>query len=451
MKIVVIGDGKVGNAIIENACLEGHQVVVVDKNPDIVEDIVNRYDVMGICGNGASYNILRSADAGRASLVIAVTASDETNILACSIAKKLGAKATIARVRDYEYNQNINRIKSDFEIDMTINPEKEAADEILKVINFPEALRVDNFGDGSVDLVELYIPENSALIGLTLAQMHKKFQVKVLICAVQRGDEVIIPTGQFVFYPKDKIHITASRANIKQFLNKLGLIETKIKSVLIIGGGKITEFLGKELIKNKYDVKIIEKNRNRCLELSEMLPKASIICGDGTNQSVLSEEGLKQSDAVISLTGLDEENIIISMYAAKINVKKVIAKVNKSSFVSIMETLSMASIVSPKDTIASRIVSYIRAKGNSRGSNIITLYKLVNNKVEALEFIAKDRSKVLNKCLKDLKLKEKVLIAGIIHENGFIVPSGLDTISSGDKVIVVTAGQYLDDLDDILV
>ena len=451
MKIVVIGDGKVGNAIIENACLEGHQVIVIDKNPNIVEDIVNRYDVMGICGNGASYSILRSAEVGRASLVIAVTASDETNILACSIAKKLGAKATIARVRDYEYNQNINRIKTDFEIDMTINPEKEAADEMLKVINFPEALRVDNFGDGSVDLVELYIPENSVLIGQTLAAMHKKYQVKVLVCAVQRGDEVIIPTGQFVFCPKDKIHITASRANIKQFLNKLGLIETKIKSVLIIGGGKITEFLGKELIKNKYDVKIIEKNRNRCLELSELLPKASIICGDGTSQNVLSEEGLKQSDAIISLTGLDEENIIISMYAAKMNVKKVIAKVNKSSFVSIMETLSMASIVSPKDTIASRIVSYIRAKGNSRGSNIVTLYKLVNNKVEALEFIAKERSKVLNKCLKDLKLKEKVLIAGIIHEGEFIVPSGLDTISNGDKVIVVTAGQYLDDLDDILV
>ena len=451
MRIIVIGDGKVGNAIIENACLEGHQVIVIDKNPDIVEEIVNRYDVMGICGNGASYEILKNAEASRASLVIAVTASDETNILACSIAKKLGAKATIARVRDYEYNQHINKIKRDFEIDMTINPEKEAADEMLKVINFPEALRIDNFGDGAVDLVELYIPENSTLIGQSLASIHKKYQVKVLICAVQRGDEVIIPTGQFVFYPKDKIHITANRANIKQFLNKLGLIETKIKSVLIIGGGRITEFLGKDLIKNKYDVKIIEKNKNRCLELSELLPKASIICGDGTNHNILNEEGLKQSDAVISLASLDEENIIIAMYASKINVKKVIAKVNKSSFVSIMETLSTASIISPKDTIASRIVSYIRARGNSRGSNIVTLYKLVNNKVEDLEFVAKSKSKVINKCLKDLKLKEKVLIAGIIHDGEFIVPSGMDTIAEEDKVIVVTAGQYLDDLDDILV
>lgn len=450
MKIVVIGDGKVGNAIIENACLEGHQVIVIDKNPDIVEDIVNRYDVMGICGNGASYGILRSAEVGRANLVIAVTASDETNILACIIAKKLGAKATIARVRNYEYNQHIKNIKVDFDIDMTINPEKECADEILKVINFPEAIRVDNFGDGTVDLVELYIPENSLLIGQTLASISSKFQVKVLVCAVQRKDEVIIPTGQFVFMPKDKIHITANRTNIKQFLNKLGLIETKIKSVLIIGGGRITEFLGQELIRNKYEVKIIEKDRKRCLELSELLPKASIICGDGTSQKVLNEEGLKQSDAIISLTGVDEENIIISMYSAKMNVKKVVAKVNKSSFVSIMETLSMASIVSPKDIIASRIVSYIRARGNSRGSNIVTLYKLVNNKVEALEFIAKQKSKVLNKCLKDLTLKPKLLIAGIIHDGEFIVPSGSDTIQMDDKVIVVTAGQYLDDLDDIL-
>lgn len=451
MRIVVIGDGKVGNAIIQHVSREGHQVVVVDKNPNVVEDIVNRYDVMGICGNGASYQILKEADAGRAHVVIAVTASDETNMLACVLAKKLGAKSTIARVRSYEYNDQVKNIMRDLEINMVINPEKETADDIIKVVNFPEALRVDSFADGKVDLVEFYIPENSPLIGETLISMHQKYQVKVLVCAVQRGEEVYIPNGTFEFKAKDKIHVTAKRANIKQFINKLGLVESKMKSILIIGGGKITSYLGKDLLKNKYEVKIIEKDYNRCLELSELLPNATIIHGDGTSHEVLSEEGLSDSDIVISLTGEDEEKIIISMYAYKQKVKKIIAKVNKESFVGLMESIGMATIVSPKDIIADRIVSYIRARNNSRGNNIVTLYKLVNNKVEALEFIAKPKSKVLNKQLKDIKLKDKVLIAGIIRNGESIIPNGADVIQADDNVIVVTNGQYLDDLDDILV
>jgi trk system potassium uptake protein TrkA len=450
MRIVVIGDGKVGNAIIRHVSREGHQVVVVDKNPNVVEDIVNRYDVMGICGNGASYQILKEADAGRAHVVIAVTASDETNMLACVLAKKLGAKSTIARVRSYEYNDQVKYILRDLDINMVINPEKETADDIMKVINFPEALRVDNFAEGKVDLVELYIPENSPLVGETLISMHQKYQVKVLVCAVQRGEEVYIPNGTFTFKAKDRIHVTAKIMHIKQFLNKLGFMEEKIKSILIIGGGTITSYLGKELIKNKYEVKIIEKDYNRCLELSELLPSATIIHGDGTSHDILSEEGLSDSDIVISLTGQDEENIIISMYAYKQNVKKIVAKVNKESFVGLIESIGMATIVSPKDIIADRIVSYIRARNNSRGSNIVTLYKLVNNKVEALEFIAKPKSKVLNKQLKDIKLKEKVLIAGIIRNGESIIPNGADMIQADDNVIVVTNGQYLDDLDDVL-
>ena len=451
MRIVVIGDGKVGNAIIQHVSREGHQVVVVDKNPSVVEDIVNRYDVMGICGNGASYQILKEADAGRAHVVIAVTASDETNMLACVLAKKMGAKSTIARVRSYEYNDQVKNIIRDLEINMIINPEKETADDITKVVNFPEALRVDNFADGKVDLVEFYLPEDSPLVGQTLISIHQKYQVKVLVCAVQRGEEVYIPNGTFEFKAKDRIHVTAKRANIKLFINKLGFMESKIKSILIIGGGTITSYLGKDLLKNKYEVKIIEKDYNRCLELSELLPNATIIHGDGTSHEVLSEEGLADSDIVISLTGEDEENIIISMYAYKQNVKKIIAKVNKESFVGLMESIGMATIVSPKDIIADRIVSYIRARNNSRGSNIVTLYKLVNNKVEALEFVAKPKSKVLNKQLKDIKLKPKVLIAGIIRNGESIIPNGADIIQADDNVIVVTNGQYLDDLDDILV
>ena len=334
---------------------------------------------------------------------------------------------------------------------MIINPEKETADDIIKVVNFPEALRVDNFADGKVDLVEFYLPENSPLVGETLISMHQKYQVKVLVCAVQRGEEVYIPNGTFEFKAKDRIHVTAQRSNIKHFINKLGLMESKMKSILIIGGGKITSYLGKELLKNKYEVKIIEKDYNRCVELSELLPNATIIHGDGTSHEVLSEEGLSDSDIVISLTGEDEQNIIISMYAYKQNVKKIVAKVNKESFVGLMESIGMATIVSPKNIIADRIVSYIRARNNSRGSNIVTLYKLVNNKVEALEFVANPKSKVLNKQLKDIKLKDKVLIAGIIRNGESIIPNGSDMIQADDNVIVVTNGQYLNDLDDILV
>lgn len=450
MKIVVIGDGKVGRAIVEHTCREGHEVIVIDKNPKVIEDLVNIFDVGGICGNGACIDILESARVDKADLVVAATSRDEINMLACLIAKKLGAKATIARVRSYEYNHQIDLMREALGIYMTINPELETANEIMNIVNFPEANRVDTFANGNVDLVELFIPENSPLIGLSLANIHTKYQVKILVCAVQRGDEVFIPTGNFTFQAKDKIHITASRDMVKTFLNKLGLIETKLKDILIIGGGKVTVYLADQLIKNKYNVKIIEKDYERCRELSEILPHAAIIHGDGTDQLILEEEGIDSCDAIICLTNLDEENIIISMYAHKKEVTKIITKVNKSSFAGLIETIGVASVISPKEITASRIISYVRATSNIHGSNIVKLYKLVNNRVEAIEFIAKDNSKVLNKCLKDLKLKKNVLIASIIRNNEVIIPSGMDMIFAGDSVIVVTTSQLLDDLNEIL-
>lgn len=450
MKIIVIGDGKVGRTIVEHTCQEGHEVVVVDKNPDAVEQIVEQFDVMGVCGNGASYDIQKSAGVDKADVVIAATSSDETNILSCLVAKKLGAKSTIARVRSYEYMNQLNIIKRDLGITMTINPEQESANEIMKIINFPEAIRVDTFAKGNVDLVELYIPENSSLIGQSLASIYQKYQIKVLVCAVLRNDEVFIPTGSFTFQPKDKVHITASKSILRKFFNKSGLLESKIKTVMIVGGGKISVYLGSELLKNKYRVKIIEKDYNRCLELSQLLPKATIIHGDGSDQRVLSEEGLNTTDAMVCLTGIDEENIIISMYAYKQEVHKIITKINKTSFVGLMEAISMASIISPQEITAAKIVSYIRAANNSRGSNVLTLYKLVNNKVEALEFIAKENKKLLNICLKNLKLKKNILIAGIIRDGKVIYPSGDDMIKLNDSVIVVTTNQFLDDLNDIL-
>ena len=450
MKIVVIGDGKIGRTIIEHAVQEGHTVVVIDSKFELIEQVINQYDVMGIVGNGASYDIQKSAGVDKNSIVIAATSSDETNILSCLVAKKLGSKNTIARVRSYEYMNQLKLLQNDLGITMTFNPEFEASKEIMKIIDFPEAIRVDSFAKGHVDLVELYISEKSPLIDQSLISIYRKYQVKILVCAVQRDEEVIIPTGSFVFQPKDKIYITATRSNLRKFISKIGSVEEKIKDVMIIGGGKMSLYLGNELIKNKYNVKIIEKDYSRCEELSQLLPKASIICGDGSDQNVLDEEGITSQDAVVCLTGKDEENIIVSMYAYKKNVHKIVTKINRTSLVGIMESISMTSIVSPKDIVASKLVSYIRAKNNSRGSNVLTLYKLVNNKVEALEFQAKENKKLLNICLKDLKLKSNILIAGIIRDGKVIIPSGDDMILLNDHVIIVTTNQLFDDLNEIL-
>jgi len=450
MKLIVIGDGKVGRAIVEHASKEGHEIVVIDIDSESIEQIVEKYDVMAICGNGASYDIQKSAGVDKNSLVIAATDSDETNILSCLIAKKLGAKSTIARVRSYEYMNQINIIKNDLGITMTINPEQEAANEITKIINFPEALQIDSFATGKLDIVELYVPENNELVGLQLSQLHKKYSARVLVCAVQRDDEVIIPSGNFIFQAKDKIHITAKKSEIKAFITKANLAEDKIKDVMIIGGGKIAVYLGKELLKNKYNVKIIENDYERCGELSEVLPKASIIYGDGSDQNVLLEEGIAQSDAVICTTGIDEENIIVSIYAYKLGIQKIVTKISKTSLVGLMESISLASVISPQEITATKIISYLRALNNSRGSNIVTLHKLINNKVEALEFIAKNDKDIIGIPLKDLSIKSNTMIAAIIRNNNVIYPSGTDTIEVNDSVIIVTTNQFLDDLTDIL-
>lgn len=450
MKIVVIGEGKVGSTIVEHISKENHRVTIVDNDPKVVEQMINKYDVMGICGYGASYETQKEAGVDKADIVIATTSSDEINILSCVVAKSLGAKSTIARVRNYEYSAQIDLMRENLGIDMIINPELEAANEIKNIINFPEALKVDTFGNEKLDLVELYIDENNLLVGEALSSLFSKYHVLLLVCAVQRGDEVFIPSGNFTLQAKDRIHIVASRANIRLFLEKVGFIERKIRDVLIVGGGKISLYLASSLIKNKYRVKIIEKDYNKCLELSELLPKATIIYGDGAEQSLLLEEGIRDIDAIVSLTGSDEENIIISMFAHKQNAHKVIAKVNKSSLVGILESVGVASVISPKDITSSRIVSYVRATNNRRGNNVERLYKLVNNKIEAVEFIANKNSRLTNAPLKDLKLKENILIAALIRNGEVIIPGGNTTIQVGDSVIVICKDYTLYELRDIL-
>ncbi len=451
MKIVIIGAGKISSAIIKHATAEGHEVTVVDSNAEVIQSIVDSYDCMGLVGNGLINEMLIEAGANKADVVIAATRSDETNMLACFFAKKMGAKSTIARVRNYEYSKQLLMLKGTLGITMTINPELESAREIARIMNFPNALKIESFGQGNVDLVEFFVPENSPLVGQTLYELNKKNHLNVLVCAIERAEEVFIPKGQFKIQERDRIHIICERNESRRFMTKLGFFQSRLKNVLIIGGGGITVYLAEELLKNNFDVKIIEANKDKCDELSITLPKATIIHGDGTDQRVLDEEGIDNTDAIICLTGNDEENIILSLYAHKKKVTKIITKINKVSYGELMASVDMASIIYPKEITANQILSYIRAISNSRGSQIKRLYKLMNDQIEVLEFEASENSKILNTPLKDLKIKSNILIGGIIRNNEYILPIGSTVINDKDRVIIVTNNTTIKDMDDILI
>ena len=448
MKIIVIGCGKIGKTIIEHVSKEGHSLVIVDNNREKVEELIERYDVMGVVGNGASLDIQEEAGVKFADLVIAVTPEDEINILASMVAKKLGASSTIARVRNPEYLRQTKLMQEELGLSMVVNPEQETADEIINMVNLPSLLKLEPFAKGKVNLVEILVEENNPLIGETLITMNKKIKTKVLICAIQRAGNVIIPNGNFKIEQGDRLSITANASSLVTFLKELNLIKSPLKNIMIIGGGKISYYLAKELSNKKYHIKLIEMNKNRAEEMAELLPKVDVICGDGTDHELLIEEGIDASDACIALTNVDEENIIVSMYATGLKIKKVIAKIKRNSFLTMVNDLGIASIVSPKDIVASKIISYIRALSNKRGSNVLTLYKLVNNQVEALEFDAKKKEKFYNKPLKDLNIKENCLIACIIRDGNVLIPSGNDFIQLNDRVLVVTTHQQFDDLMD---
>ena len=430
MRIVVVGEGKVGSTIVKQLSMEGHDVVIIDNNPVILKNASNTMDVFCIEGNGASYAVQQRAEVGRADLLIAATSADEVNMLCCLIGKKHGVKHTIARVR---------------------NPELLAADEIARLLKFPSALKIETFAKGRVELIEYKIGENSPLVGMPLFALYKEYQVKVLICAVQRKDEVYIPSGDFVLQSGDKINLTASRDEIVRFFRAIGVFSNKIKRVLMIGGGRIAYYLANHLITSAHmKIKIIEKDLKRCEYLCEQLPEAVIIHGDGTDRELLREEGLEKTDAIVMLTGMDEENIIVSMLAKACKVPKAIAKVNRISFPEILNALDVDSFIAPKSIAANSIVRYVRAMQNSMGSNVETLHMLINDQVEALEFRVRKGGEFIGIPLKDLKTKKGILIATIVRNGKIIIPGGNDIIEVGDGVIVVTTNQHLSDLRDIL-
>ena len=448
MKIVIIGLGTIGKTILKNLSGEEHTITIIDEDKNRIENLIEKYDVMGVVGNGASMDIQNEAGVADAELVIALTRSDELNILACMVAKRVGAKNTIARVRNPDYRKQIIDMKDDLGISMVVNPERETADEIFNIVNLPSVAQIEHFAEGKVSLVEVVAKKGCSLIGETLISVGQKLTTKVLICAVQRGDEVIIPSGRFEIREGDRIHVTSNAKMLGDFLAEVHLEKSPLKNVMIVGGGRIGYYLADSLSKKKYTVKLIEKDMKHAEELAEDLPRVTVVCGNGTQHDLLIEEGIEAMDAFVALTDIDEENIIVSMFANKKRVRKTITQIKSDDLYGMLDELGIDNNVSPKQVVANMIISYIRALANTVGSNVLTLYRLVNNQVEALEFSAKKQEKFYNKPLKELKIKKNCLVACIIRQNEVIIPNGDSQIQLGDNVIVVTTHKNFDDLND---
>lgn len=449
MKIVIIGDGKVGNTLMKQLSKEGHDIVIIDNNMEVLERSLNSYDVMVVNGNGASYPIQKQAGVDKADLLIAATSSDELNMLSCFIGKKLGVEYAVSRVRNPEYSEQLFLMRDELRIDRVINPEYAAAKEISRILRFPTAIRVEMFTRGRAELVEIKVIENSKLNGLPLSSLYSKYKVKILICAVQRNSEIIIPTGEFILQTGDTISIIATASEILAFFKRAGIFMDKIKTVMIVGGSRIGYYLSKILLEFGMSVKVIDNNEDKCRKLSENLPKVTIIHGDGTDHDLLVEVGINEVDAFVSLTNIDEVNIVLSMFAMKMDVNKVIAKVNKLSFAKLVTQDLADSFISPKYLTANEIVSFVRGLQNTVGCSVQTLHRIINNQVEVLEFAIRVMEEFIGIPLKELEIRSNLLITCIIRDDKTIIPSGKDTIEVGDNVIVVTTIPYLRDFVDI--
>ena len=453
MRIVIVGAGKVGWALTQNLSAK-NDVIVIDQNQQLIDNIINIYDVMAVCGNGASYEVQKEAGAEKADLLIATASSDEINIVACLVAKKLGVPHTIARIRNPDYEKQLRFMREDLGLSMVINPEKATAREIARVLRFPNAMQMESFSKGRLELVEYRLPENTMLDGVKLSDLYKNMRVRVLICAVTRKHETIIPSGDFVLRSGDKISLTSTPAQLEQFFRHLGVFRKKASSVMIIGASKTCYYLAQELIEMGMSVKIVDRDEQRCIRMGEQLPKALIIVGDGTDSELLDEEGIDETDAFVALTDVDEANILMAISASKrVQDCKVVVKINRPSLVDLVTNESMVdSVVSAGMVTADWILQYVRAMQNATGSHIKTLHRIVDETVEALEFsVTESDAPFIGVPLKDLKLKSGVLLAGIVRESGqIIIPSGNDAIHRGDDVIVVTTDTSLRDIRDIL-
>lgn len=450
LNIIIVGCGKVGMTLIEQLSKEGHDITIIDKNAAKVQEMSNLYDIMGLVGNGASYSVQMEAGIENADLIIAVTASDELNLLCCTVAKQVGDCAAIARVRTPDYSKEAGYLREKLGLTMIINPELEASLETARILYLPTALEVNSFAHGQAEIVKFKIPEGNLLDGMTIAALGKSITNEILICAIERDGEVYIPGGNFQMAKDDIVSFVAPRRHIRIFLKKIGFKTKQVKDAMIVGGGKASYYLAKQLIAMGIDVKIIEQNKERCEELSILLPEAIIINGDGTDEEVLREEGIEYAQAFIPLTGIDEENIMLTLHAKQVSNAKLITKINRSTFKNVISKLDLGSVIYPRYITSEAIIAYVRAKKNSTNSNIETLYHMFDNRAEAIEFRVDEPSSVTGIPLKDLMLKNDLLVS-FIYRNGKVqIPSGLDTIEVGDTVMIVTTHTGLDNIQDII-
>lgn len=449
--IIIVGCGKVGTTLVEKLRQANHDITIIDQNAEVVQKVTNMYDVMGITGNGSSYKVQLEAGIEKANIIIAVTESDELNLLCCTIAKKVSECVAVARVRNPDYSEELSYLRDQLGISLIINPELEIAQEMARLLRLPTALDINSFAKGHVELVKFRIPESSILHDRKIANINKDFKSDILICGVERGENLVIPDGNYMLAEKDVVSFIATPKNTQMFFKQIGVETHQVRNCMIVGGGKTSYYLAKQLTEMNIDVKIIETNPKRCEELSVLLPKALVIYGDGGDEELLKEEGIMKSEAFVPLTGLDEENILLTLFAKRISNAKVITKINRTTFIDVIENLDMGSVIYPRYMTSENILRYVRAMKNSMGSsNIETLYNIFDNRAEALEFLVEDSSPVVGRQIMELPLKEELLLACLSRNGKVIIPRGNDVIMGGDRVVIVTKHTGFYDIADIL-
>lgn len=450
MKIIIVGCGMVGRSLARELNEEGNDITLIDVDGAKVKAVAERYDIMGVVGNGATLGVLREAGIEKADLLIAVTGSDELNLLCCLVAKKRGNCQTIARLEDPQYHKEAPYLREELGLAMVINPQQAAASEIARVLRFPSAISIDTFAKGRVELLKFRLPDESPLIGMTVKEVISKLHCDVLICTVERGDEAFIANADLVFEKRDIISVVASPKNASSFFRKIGYKSLAVKDAIIVGGGEVTHYLCEALQRSGISLKVIEKDKRVCEALSSQFDDVTVINGNVADQDTLIEEGVETAGALVALTELDEENIMLSLFARRMGSAKLVTKINRIDYDDLVRHLDLDSVIYPKNIAADMIVRYVRAMKNTLGSNVETLYNFIKGKVEACEFTVNDYSPIVGVPLYKMKFTKKLIIAAILRGKSVIIPRGTDTIEVGDKVVVVSESMTLLDISDIL-
>ena len=452
MRIMVVGDGKVGHTLAESLSLEGHNVVIVDRSEDVLQRTKDTLDVLTVQGNGANPKTLVEAGVKHSDILIAATAEDESNMLCCLVGKRLGAQFAIARIRDPEYNESLALLQEELDIDMSINPERATALEISRLLRFPFANSIETFAKGKVEMVDFRAHEEDCIVGHPIKTLthHCKGLPQVLYCLIEREEQLLIPNGDFVILPGDCVHVTGDNLTITHYFRFLGKSQLRVKHVMLLGGGRISYYLAKVIIPLGIHVTILEINPDKAEQLSALLPEADILVGDGTDQDFLDQEGLATMDAFIALSNRDEENLMIGLYALSTGVPKVVVKSSRVAYAHILHTMGLDSIISPQSITCDTILRYVRAHANSEGSTVENLYRLVEGKAEALEFIIKASAPYVGIPLRNLKIRKGVLVAVIVRRGKVIVPFGSDHIEAEDSVIIIACESGINDLNEVI-